>query len=331
MWPWGASIAFSVLLIVASVLAGPASNAGSYRVLECLSGAVTGAGGGDCEIVDQIVFEVRLPRILLAFLVGAALGVSGSAFQALLKNPLVSPDILGLSSGAAFAAACAVLIPALPVQPAAFAGGLLAVSLSYFIARSRGGVSQLALLLSGVIVSGVFTALLSLVQYAADPFKLGTIVHWTMGNLHTADWHKLYSSMAGALPGIAVLLLMRWRLNVLSLGDDEARSSGVNVARERIYILLPAALAASSVVAVAGVIPLLALIVPHMARLIAGCDNRRVLPASLLLGGILMLLIDDITRTILDSELPVGVFTMIISAPVFIYLFKTRRLFFSSE
>ncbi|HSW38489.1 MAG TPA: iron ABC transporter permease, partial [Acidobacteriota bacterium] len=239
-------------------------------------------------MAEAIVRDVRLPRVLLAMLVGIALSLSGAALQGLFRNPLVSPDVLGLSAGAAFGAALALALPVLPLQPSAFAGGLAAVGLTYGIAYARRKVSIVALILAGIIVTGFFTALLTVVQFFADPFRLQTIVQWTMGNLHTATWSKVVSSAPPIILSSIWLLLMRWRLNVLALGDDEARSVGLNPEREKLLILIPATLAASSAVAVAGIIAMVGLVLPHLARLIAGADNRRLLPLTASLGAVFL-------------------------------------------
>jgi iron complex transport system permease protein len=277
-------------------------------------------------MVQVVILQVRMPRVLLAFLVGAALTVSGSALQAFFRNPLVSPYILGLSSGSAFGAALALTAPFLPLLPTAFLFGLLAVGASYFIAITRQGVSTLSLILAGIIVTGVFTALLTIVQFLTDPFKLQTIVHWTMGNLHNATWSKVRSATIPILGGVAWLYLLRWRMNVISLGDDETRAVGLNPRRERLLVLLPATLVASAAVAVAGVIGMVGLAVPHMVRMLVGPDNQRVQPVSFSLGGCFLVLVDDISRTLAAFEIPIGVFTILVGGPFFVYLLKRGKM-----
>ncbi len=275
-------------------------------------------------MTEAIVRDVRLPRVLLAMLVGAALSLSGAALQGLFRNPLVSPDVLGLSSGAAFGAALALALPVLPLHPAAFAGGMAAVGLTYGIAYSRQRVSIVALILAGIIVTGLFTALLTVVQFFADPFRLQTIVQWTMGNMHTATWGKVVSSAPSIIMASIWLLLMRWRLNVLALGDDEARSVGLNPEREKLLILFPATLAASSAVAVAGIIGMVGLVLPHLARLLVGADNQRLLPLTASLGSVFLLVVDGFSRSAAAFELPVGIFTVLVGAPVFIGLLRKK-------
>jgi iron complex transport system permease protein len=310
-----------VPVILASLFIGPSQNATPGAILNMFFNNAYNPG-----IVKSIVVDVRLPRILLTFLVGGSLAISGCSIQAIFRNPLTDSYILGLSSGAAFGAALALAYAFLPVQLSAFIFGLTAVGLSYFMARKNRNVSIVSLILSGIIVSGIFTALLTIVQFFSDPFKLQSIVHWTMGNLHNASWGKLQSSVIPISAGVAVLLIYRWRLNVLALGDDEARTVGINPGKDKIIILFAATLASSSAVAVAGIIGLYGLIVPHMVRMIIGPDNRQSVPLNFLFGGMFLLIIDNFSRTLSGFELPIGVFTMLLGAPFFIYLMKKTNI-----
>jgi iron complex transport system permease protein len=321
-------------LIIASMFVGPSEQVGVRSILQWLGHTVfpgLSTGSLDQALVEAVILDVRLPRILLTFLVGAALTVSGNALQAMFRNPLVSPDILGLSSGAAFGAALALSLGVLPLQATAFLMGLAAVALSYFFALTRQGVAIVSLILSGVIVSGIFTALLTLVQFLTDPFKLQTIVHWTMGNLHTADWPKVRSAVVLILGGFLWLYLMRWRMNVIALGDEESRAVGMNPEREKILILIPATLMASASVAVAGVIGLVGLAFPHMVRMMVGPDNRKTIPVSFAFGGSFLLLVDDFSRTLASFEVPIGLFTTLIGGPFFIYLLKKNRMGYGED
>ena len=306
---------FPLPVLFGSLLLGPSASAEAGKILAWLWGLAFGEGaaGDEESLVGMIVWEVRTPRILLTFLVGGSLAAAGNALQALFRNPLVAPYILGLSSGAAFGAALALTLPLLPVQPTAFAFALLAVGLAYFLARTRKTVSVVSLILSGVIVTGIFTALL-------------TIVHWTMGNLHNSSWSKLRSAAPGVTVGVVWLFLFRWRMNVLAQGDEEARAVGLNPERERVLILVPATLAASAAIAVAGVIGMIGLAVPHMVRMLLGPDNRHTLPASFAFGGAFLLLVDTVSRTLAAFEIPVGVFTTLLGGPFFIFLLKKARI-----
>lgn len=276
----------------------------------------------DAELVKTILYNVRLPRILLVFLTGGILAVSGSAMQAIFRNPLVDPYILGLSSGAAFGAALSLSIVVIPVQLSAFVFGLLAVGLSYIMAQKNKQVSIVSLILAGIITNGIFTALLTIVQIISDPFKLQSIVHWIMGSFHTASWHKLQLVLVPAILGLVVLFLFRWKLNVLALGDEEAKSAGLNPGRLKIWILIAATLASSAVISVSGIIGLYGLIVPHLVRMMFGVNNKTTLFMNLLLGGSFLVIIDDISRSFKGFEIPIGVFTMLLCAPFFIWLLK---------
>ncbi len=314
-------------VIILSTLVGPSSDASwgdLFNLLRQHLESNPAAVDESLDLAGEIIFNIRLPRICLAFLVGGALSAAGLSLQALVRNPLASPDILGLSSGAAFGAALALSISWLPLQPTAFAFGLLAASLSYLLALNRRGLSILSLVLAGIIISGMFTALLMIVQICNDPFKLQTIVHWTMGNLHNANWDKVGSVTLPITASIMALFWMRWRMNVLALGDEETRAVGLSPEREKLLLLVPATLAASSAVAVAGIIAMVGLVVPHMVRMLVGPDNRRALPVSFMFGGTFLVLVDDLSRAITTFEVPVGIFTMLIGGPFFIYLLKRR-------
>jgi iron complex transport system permease protein len=318
---------FPVALV--SLVIGPSDSITLGEILSWLFGLMIGFSDEaepNSVLIRTIVIDVRLPRVLLTFLVGGSLASSGNALQALFRNPLVSPYILGLSSGAAFGAALAMTIAWMPLQPTAFFFGMIAVATAYFMARSRKSVSVVSLILSGVIVSGIFTALLTIVQFLTDPFKLQTIVHWTMGNLHHAGWGKLWSAAPFCLAGVLWLFLFRWRMNVLAMGDDETRAVGLNPEKEKVMILIPATLAASAAIAVAGVIGLVGLVVPHMVRMMLGPDNTRCLPASFMFGGTFLLIVDSISRSIAAFEIPVGVFTTLLGGPFFIFLLRRSKI-----
>ncbi len=315
--------------LAVSLFIGPADTVGPAQVLSWMKHlfqaqhADPGAAG---EMVRLVIQEVRAPRILLTFLVGGALSITGAALQALFRNPLVSSYILGLQSGAAFGAALALSTTFLPVQLSAFCFGLLAVGISFFLARKGGAVSAVTLVLAGIVVSGIFTALLTIVQFLTDPFRLQTIVHWTMGNLHTASWEKLRAAgwiMAG---GSFWLFLLRWRMNVLALGDDETRAVGLNPERQKAMLLIASALAASAAVSVAGVIGMICLVIPHMVRMLIGADNQAAMPVCFTFGGSFLLLVDDISRSAAAFEIPIGIFTTLVGGPFFIYLLKRSRV-----
>jgi iron complex transport system permease protein len=277
-------------------------------------------------VFRDIVFGIRLPRLLLALAVGASLSVSGASLQALFKNPLVNEYILGISSGAAFGAAISIVFlgRSFPAQAAAFLLAIAAVVI--VLAIAKGGESSLvSLLLTGVIVSAFFSALLSLAEFFASPYSLQALFYWLMGNLSLATWKELAVSLPLMGLGTAVLILMRWRMNVLSMSDDEARALGVRLRREKTLVYIAAALATSAATAVAGIIGWVGLIVPHLVRMMVGVDNRKVIPLSAALGASFLLVADDITRSLASFEIPVGIFTSIIGIPLFIILLRKSQ------
>lgn len=313
------SLPLPILLV--SLFIGPSNTATPKAIFNWLFNH-----SNNSSLIQSVIFDVRLPRVILTFLVGGSLAISGCSIQAIFRNPLTDSYILGLSSGAAFGAALALAYAFLPVQLSAFLFGLIAVGLSYFMARKNKNVSIVSLILSGIIVSGIFTALLTIVQFFTDPFKLQSIVHWTMGNLHNANWEKLQSSIIPMSIGIIILIIYRWRLNVIALGDEEAQTVGINPNKDKIIILIAATLASSSAVAVAGIIGLYGLIIPHMVRMATGPDNRQSVPLNFLFGGTFLLVIDDFSRTFSGFEIPIGVFTILLGAPFFIYLMKKTNI-----
>jgi len=290
------------------------------NVLHALKSGLCGAGSQEAAIV----LDIRLPRIILAGLSGLALSTSGATLQAVLRNPLVDPFILGISSGAAFG--CAVTIgfaPFIPLQAAAFLGGGAAVLIACLIARTAvGEMSRLSLVLSGVIVSAFFSAMVSLIKFFVDQMKLQSIVYWLMGSFSVADWSQVRSAGIGIFLGSLPVFLLRWRLNVISMGDEEARTLGVNVSRKRLIFISAATLAATSAVAVSGIIGWVGLMVPHLVRMMVGPDHRRLIPLSMAGGATFMILADTAARNLTEFDIPVGIVTALAGAPFFIYLMK---------
>ena len=289
-------------------------------------------GDGDVPLASRtIVMGVRLPRVAAAAMIGAALAVSGAAYQGLFRNPMVSPDILGASTGASFGAALALLVSASRpgVQAAAFVGGVVAVLLTYASARSIGrGTNQVLLLvLCGMIVSALFQAFVSAVKYTADPdSKLPEITYWLMGSIAKATWSDLALYAVPFVVGLIPIIALRWRLNTLAFGEEEAESLGVNVAALRVTCIACATLLTASSVAISGVIGWVGLIMPHLVRFIAGPNNRIVVPLSVILGGAFLMLVDTVCRTVTPSEIPLGILTSVIGAPLFfIILLRSQR------
>jgi len=278
--------------------------------------------------VDTVIWQVRMPRMLAAALVGAILACGGAVFQSLFHNPLVSPYVLGVSSGAGFGAAVAILLGAGAVltQAAAFATGAVAVSLTWLIARTGRDRSHVTLVLAGFVVGSLFSSLVSGAQYLADPTtRLPQIVFWLMGSLASVQWGDLVRAACVGVPCLLAVFVLRWKLNILSMGDDEARSLGESpVAMRFVFVGLTTMMAAVSV-ALSGVIGWVGLVVPHVARGIVGPDSRRLIPASIILGAAYMVIIDGIARGLTTAEIPLGILTGIIGAPAFVLLLRHSR------
>lgn len=314
-----------LVLLVVSLLWGYTGNTGLAELMQLVVMKIQNITSGSMSnntVAETILWDVRLPRVLLTFLVGASLACSGGVLQAVFRNPIVDPFILGISSGAAFGAALAMLIPGLPISASAFVFGIIAVILTYTVSYSGHRSSQVNMVLAGVIISGVFTALLTLTQYLSDPYKLQAIVQWTMGNLHTASWGKLETAALPILLGLLIIVLLRWKLNLLSLEDKEALAVGVNPKVLNLVFIGTSAMITAASVAAVGVISLFGLIVPHISRMLFGPNNNIGVWANISIGGCFLLLIDDFSRTVMPFEIPVGVFTMLIGAPIFIFLMK---------
>lgn len=275
--------------------------------------------------LTTIVYEIRLPRIIAALVVGASLAVAGAAFQSIFKNPLVSSDLLGVSNGAGFGAALAILISGANIitQIFAFIFGLISVSITYAISKTYKAGGILILVLSGVAISAFFNSLISAIKFIADPDdKLPEIVYWLMGSLASVTMEKLLMIAIPVIIGLTILLLLRWHMNLLAMGDEEAQSLGVNPSRVRLLIIAGCTLLTSAAVSISGVIGWIGLIIPHMARMIVGPDNKILIPASLSLGASFLLLIDNISRALISIEIPIGILTAMIGVPIFLYLLK---------
>ncbi len=272
------------------------------------------------QLAGQVIWMVRMPRILTACLAGGALALCGAALQGIFHNPLVDPHIIGVSAGAAFGGTLAILFGLTPLAllGSAFAFGLLALGSVYVIAATLGRDNLLMLILAGIILSGFFSALVSLLQYLADTEeKLPSIVFLLLGSFATADWHKVLMLAVPVLPAGFLLHRLRWRVNILSLGDRDAASLGMSVVHLRRVVLLLCAVLVAAQVSVSGSIGWIGLVIPHVARLLTGADHRRLLPAAFWLGGGFMILVDDAARTFSQAEIPLGILTALIGAPLF--------------
>lgn len=281
------------------------------------------------EIQHNIIFNLRLPRILAAILVGAALAVAGTTYQGIFRNPLVSPDILGVSNGACIGAAIAILMGAgmLGVQTFAFAGGLIAVLLTMNLPRLIQRDSTIVLVLSGIIVSGFMMASLGLIKYLADPeTQLADIVYWQLGSLTKSNYDNLMILAPIIVLTTAILLAMRWRINVLSLGDREAKLIGANIRFERGMMVCAATLLTASAVCLSGTIGWLGLVIPHLARLFIGDNNVKSLPMAALIGAIFLLMVDTLARNLYVQEIPLGILTGFIGAPFFAWVLIKQKV-----
>lgn len=275
---------------------------------------------------DKVVFAVRLPRVAAAALVGAALAVSGAAYQGMFRNPMVSPDILGASTGAGFGAAVAILLGAgyFGISAAAFCCGLLAVAAAWLVSRLSKSGQAVALILAGMMISSLFSAGTSFVKLVADTQQqLPAITYWLMGSLSSIkDKDVVFLAIPVAL-GMIPLFFLRWRMNLLTVGEEEAQSMGVNTRRLRGAVIVCATLLTSASVAVSGMIGWVGLVIPHFCRMLFGYDYRRLIPAGALFGAAFLLAVDDIARLVTTGELPLGILTAFVGAPLFLYLIAT--------
>ena len=284
-------------------------------------------GAADWPISDdKVVFAVRLPRVVAAALVGAALAVSGAAYQGMFRNPMVSPDILGASTGAGFGAAVAILLGAgyFGISAAAFCCGLLAVAAAWRVSRRSKADQAVALILAGMMISSLFSAGTSFVKLVADTQQqLPAITYWLMGSLSSIkDKDVVFLAIPVAL-GMIPLFFLRWRMNLLTVGEEEAQSMGVNTRRLRGAVIVCATLLTSASVAVSGMIGWVGLAIPHFCRMLFGYDYRRLIPAGALFGAAFLLAVDDISRLVTTGELPLGILTAFVGAPLFLYLIAT--------
>ena len=292
---------------------------------------VVGMLAGSVFPIDQfwtgqeatIFFNVRLPRVVLAMLVGCCLATAGAAYQGTFQNPLVSPDILGASQGAALGAAVAILIgfASFGVSALAFVFAIATVMLVVLVAQAARGNQILTVVLAGVMVSSLASAGVSFAKLVADPAdQLPAITYWLMGSLTSAKPADVQMVIAPMAVGLVVLFVLRWRINILTMGDEEASTMGVNTKRLRLIIIVAATLITAASVAVTGMIGWVGLVIPHLSRMLIGSDYRKLMPASMLMGASFLLLVDDVSRLLTTAEIPIGILTAFIGAPFFLYL-----------
>lgn len=293
------------------------------EVLSCLGDRIAGRAYPDTR-VDSMVFNNRLPRVLLALCVGGGLSAAGAAFQSLFSNPLATPDTLGVASGASFGAALGLLLGMnmIGVQLAALVCGLGAVGLTFGLSRGKNS-TQVTVVLCGVVLSSLFSALVSLVKYVADvDSQLPAITYWLMGTLSGTGWKRLAVGLPLLLAGAVLLLLLRWRLNLLTLTDDEAKACGADITLLRGVTALCAACITASAVSMCGQVGWVGLLVPHICRMAVGSDNSRLIPASLCVGAGFLTVVDTLARSVTAAELPISILTAIIGAPFFVALLR---------
>ncbi len=279
-------------------------------------------------LLRNLVLEIRMPRIIAAALIGAALSVSGSAFQAMFINPLVSPGLLGVLAGASFGAALGLMVSKswFVVEFLSFAFGIIAVFLALGVARIYRANTVFMLILGGIISGALFTSLLSLIKYLADPNdQLPVIVYWLMGGISLVDRNTVYVVAIPILAGVAVMIVLSVYLNALSLGDEEAKALGVPVERIRTVVIIAATLISALTVVLAGMIGWVGLVVPHFTRFLVGPDNRVLVPASALMGAVYLIVVDDLARLLFSIEVPLGILTSLVGIPFFIFVLKNAK------
>ena len=303
------------------------------RVLQSIGDGIKNGAGefskwGTAE--DTVVWLVRMPRICAAILVGAALAAAGATYQGLFRNPMVSPDILGASAGASVGACFMMLMnqSSAMIQAGAFVTGIIAVTLSYFLSKAigRGSNMILLLVLCGMTVNTLFQAVVSIIKYLADTeSQLPEMTYWLMGSIAKVSYRDLLFFLIPFAVGIVPIVALRWKLNVLSFGEDEAKAMGVNVGAVRVVCIICATLLTAAVVSVAGTIGWVGLMIPHLVRFLVGPNNKTLIPLSLLTGGLFMLIIDNFCRSLMAYEIPLGVLTSLLGAPFFIFILYKRR------
>ncbi len=277
-------------------------------------------------INDKVIWNLRFPRIIIAILVGISLSMSGAVFQSVFRNPLVEPYILGVSSGAAFGAACGIVFPTVffSVQVSAFVFGSLAVGGAYALSRVHGETPVITLVLAGVVIGSVFSSFVSILKYIASDTALRDIVFWLMGGFYYSTWDDIIIFFPIVGCSFFILWHLGWKLNIISMGDEEARGLGVNPERYKLLVVSIATLLTAYAVSLVGIVAWVGLMMPHAARLIVGPDNRYVIPAAALMGAIYLIICDTLARTLASSEIPVGIIVSLIGAPYLCYLLRNK-------
>ena len=329
------SLIIPALLVVLLALILACLCIGKYQIspgecLKILAGKLTGSEPSWDGMDENMLMGVRLPRVMAAVIVGAALALSGAVYQGIFRNPLVSPDFLGVSGGACVGAAIAILlsVSSVMIQITAFAGGIAAVAVTILIPKMLRSESGIMLVLAGIIVGGAMSSILGFIKYIADPeTQLAAITYWQLGSFAYVDNKAILSILPLSIAAAAVLLAMSWWINILSLGEQEAKSLGARVNVLRSVCIICSTLLTAGAVCISGTIGWVGLVIPHFGRMIAGSDNRKLLPASMLIGSIFMLFVDTVTRMAGPAEMPVSILTGLIGAPFFAWLlYRQRRI-----
>lgn len=317
-----------LLLVIASMAIGK-YHVPPSAILRVLSAGLTGGQVNVDPIQQTVIWNVRLPRMAAGLLIGAALAAAGATYQGLFRNPLVSPDILGVSAGASLGAVLAIFLkmPVPVIQLMSFCGGLLAVGAVYAVgAAVRGRDPVLTLVLAGVAIGAVVGAGISLIKILADPYdQLPAITYWLLGSLTAVTRADVWSILPAMVLGLLPLILLRWRMNVMTLGDEEAQTLGVDTRRTRLALIVGATLITAASVSIAGIVGWIGLVIPHIARLLVGPDFRRLLPASIMLGAGYMLMVDTLARSVALTEIPLGILTSVVGAPFFLWLLASGK------
>lgn len=322
-------IKITILVIILCIFLLISLTMGRYSVgINDVISLITGTSSN--EMIGQVLFEVRIPRVLAAAIIGASLSISGAAYQGMFKNPLVSPDLLGASAGAGFGAALGILLSfgLVGIKFMSFGFGLIAVFCAWFISSrfGKGDDTFFLLILGGILVSTVFQSLISVTKYLADPDdKLPAITFWLMGSLSKVNYNDVLMLFIPFLIGTVPLLMVSYKLNIMSFGDEEAKTLGINVKVVRSVVVVCATILTASSVSLCGMIGWVGLVIPHLTRMVVGPDFKYLIPTSALVGAIYLLIIDNVSRSISAVEIPLGILTSLIGAPFFVYLLMKRK------
>jgi iron complex transport system permease protein len=322
------SLVLLVVLVLVSFMVGK-FDVTLRDLIAVLWARVSGASHDLPPVIDTVIFQIRMPRIAAALVVGAALSAAGATYQSLFRNPLASPDILGVSAGAGLGAVLgiALALPVAAIQMMAFVFGLATVFAVYLISRAvRGHDPILVLVLAGVVMGTLAGSCISLLKYLADPYdELPAITFWLLGSLNAVSRGEVLVTLIVVIVGAMPLVLLRWRMNIMSLGDEEARALGVHAGLMHLLFIGAATLITAAAVSISGVIGWIGLMIPHIARLLVGPDFNKLLPMSMLLGAAYLLCVDDIARTFAEIEIPLGILTALLGAPFFLWLLARSK------